>query len=200
MPLQTPASWHGEVWVLAATQDGVLRSSWTPHHSPGRPGVLGEPAVRTIQGSDPVQSQSSCPSKHCEPPTGHWAGRSGTGSGAYSAPAVSLHVAVFAASLRPAFLPGTASPASSWGKQWVGRKQVGPPPTSPARLHLCFAGPATCCLTGHKACLGASSTERGVGLGPGSKDRQTWSGTPASTSTECSTHSPQPWGGVYMSF
>lgn len=31
----------------------------------------GEPAVRTIQGSDPVQSQSSCPSKHCELPTGH---------------------------------------------------------------------------------------------------------------------------------
>lgn len=34
-----------------------------------------------------------------------------------------LHVAVFAASLHPAFLPGPACPASSWG-----RKQARPPP------------------------------------------------------------------------
>lgn len=58
---------------------------------------------------------------------------------------------LFAASLLPAFLPGIAGPASSWGKRCLGRKRRDHP-TSPARLHLCLAGSATCCLTGHEAC------------------------------------------------
>lgn len=52
----------------------------------------------------------------------------------------------------------------------MGRKLEGPPPLvphHPQAEHLCSAGPATCCLAGHEACLGASvaSQARGWDMG-----------------------------------
>lgn len=85
-----------------------------------------------------------------------------------------LHVAVFAA-----LLPGRAWPASSWGKQGLGGN-VGTTPTSPARLHLCLAGPAPAAqlgMTPARAPWRQSECGARTRGGPGPRGRRTWSGS-----------------------
>lgn len=111
-------------------------------------------------------------------------------------------MAVFAASLRPAFLPGTDCPASSWGKQCVGRKQAGPPPHIPCKAAPVLCWPCHLLPDWHEARLGASGTQQGIGLGhrPGPGPRPQGRETewyPTLTSIECSIYSPQPWGCMY---
>ena len=86
----------------------------------------------------------------------------------YSAPAART---LAAPSAQPSSGAQLIPPAAGGSRAWGGNCEGGTTlPHPPTRLHLRPAGPATRCLAGHEACLGASVASQALGwdrVGPG---------------------------------
>lgn len=131
----------------------------------GQPGVPGEQAARTIQGSDPSSFQSACPSKHCESPTGHSCRGWGEGRG---------RAGGSEALTQPSNCTWLCLQPPPWGSS-VGRKQKGshphiPPPPPPPQSCTCAPPTLTTCWPAEyeQGLLRSQSQERlGGGVGGG---------------------------------